>query len=162
MHKIHLGRGLRSVGTGAITEELFDNEDDGIVEEQSTDDVTANVWRYASTEDVYQDFKSQAALCLACDTKGVYGAMLRSGKVVRFTCELDGKKDVHMGVEYFLWKPVVDLLSDSIRGFELIQDADFDVKFACVLLPMGYNKRVTLYAAIREDYTVFTHSGEYR
>lgn len=167
MHKIHLGRGLRSVGTGAITEELFDDgdnddDDNGDVEEQSTDDVTANVWRYSSAEDVYQDFKSQAALCLACDMNGVYGAMLRSGKVVRFTCDLDGKKDVHMGVEYFLWKPVVDHLCDSIRGFELIQAEDFDLKFACVLLPIGYNNRVTLYAAIREDYTVFTHSGEYR
>jgi hypothetical protein len=161
MHKIHLGRGLRSVGTGAITEELLDNKDDYVEAEQSTDDVTANVWKYSSAENVYQDFRNQGALCLACDVNGVYGAMLRSGKVVWFTCDHDDKKDVHMGMEYFLWKPVVDHVSDSVRGFQMIEPEDFELKFACILLPIGYNKRVTLYAAIREDYTVFTQSGEY-
>ena len=64
-------------------------------------------------------------------------------------------------MEYFTWKPVVDNISDNPRGFELIQPNDFVVKFACVLLPMAYGRRTTLYAAIREDYTTFTESGEF-
>jgi hypothetical protein len=167
MKKIHLGRGLRAVGTGSLEEEqLHDDGDDNInvhgdadSSEQSTDDVRACVWKYANADEVYSDFKNQKALCLACDTNGVYGAILRSNKVVRFECNLNGRKEVIQGMDYFPWKPVVDNLSEFMRGFEMIEPDNFTVKFACVLLPMGYGKRLTLYAAIREDYTIFTGSG---
>jgi hypothetical protein len=80
---------------------------------------------------------------------------------VKFECDLNNKMEVIQGMEFFPWKPVVDNFSETMRGFEMIEPENFTIKFACVLLPMGYGRRLTLYAAIREDYTVFTASGEF-
>lgn len=163
MTKVHIARGLRAIGgTGAHgdDEELGEDSDqNGTTSEQSMDNVTNGVWAYSNADAVYDAVKNQDALCLACDANGVYGAMLRSRKVVKFICALDNKRAVAHGMEYFLWKPVVNTISENPRGFDLIQPDDFVVKFACVLLPLAYGKRVTLYAAIREDYTTFTGSG---
>ena len=162
--KVHLGRGLRAIGgTGADDDDegFGDDEDNVNAADQSTENVTDGIWTYASVDAVYDAVKNQDALCLACDMNGVYGAVLRSRRVVKFTCALDQKREVDQGMEYFTWKPVVDNISDNPRGFELIQPDDFVVKFACVLLPMAYGRRTTLYAAIREDYTTFTESGEF-
>ena len=164
MGKLHLGRGLRAVGPGTELAELTDDVAD-IDDEEEHDkqfaDVTDSIWRYADADEVYSDLKDQKAICLAGSSDGVYGAMLKSGKVVKFHCDLNGKKDVALGMDYLLWKPVVDIKSENPRGYELIRPAEFVVKFACVLLPLAYGKKLTLYAAIREDYAIFTASGTF-
>jgi len=56
------------------------------------------------------------------------------------------------GIEFFDWQPN-----------ELVEIEEECIYFSCVLLPLHtVNEGSTLYATIREDYTMLTGAGEFK
>ena len=153
LNRVHQKKGLRAIGTTMDGGEI--SEDDKVeyneIKEKEPD-VRDSYWAYPDPDIIFEDFKTNQPLCLICTKDGVFGAMLRTGIMVEF--DFDTKKSVVTvrDVEFFDWRP---------RGYVEAPDKQ-GISFSCVLLPLQLKEGNSVYAAIREDYTMFTGIGEFK
>jgi hypothetical protein len=147
---------------GTSLEKSDDDDDDDEKEycddDEKSLDVRSSHWKYKNVDEIYHDFKELKPLCLVCDREGTFGAILRTGQVVKFACNTMGTKAVFIRNMYFhRWAPVVEQDSKNPRGFVLL--SDFNIHYSCVLLPLQLNPGIAIYSGIREDYTMMDSLG---
>jgi hypothetical protein len=158
MKKAHQKKGLHSIGTS-----LEDCESD---EEYYDDDaeqplnVRNSHWKYKNVDEVYDDYRSQKPMCLVSDGDGTFGAILRTGQVVKFALNMQTKAVLIRGMHFLRWGPVVEQSSKNPRGFALLRE--FNVQYTFILLPLQLNKDVVIYSGIREDYAFMDATGDFR
>lgn len=77
--------------------------------------------------------------------------MIRTGKIVEF--DFPTKKSIVTvrNMEFFDWQPQ--------DRHELVKES---ISFSCVLLPLQIKEGTSVYAAIREDYTMLTGTGDFK
>jgi hypothetical protein len=173
MKKAHVKKGLHNIGTSLEDSDDDEKEsdddddksdDDGESGDSDDDekplDVRDSHWKYKNVDEVYHDFKKLKPLCLVCDRGGTFGAILRTGQVVKFACNTTGTKAFFVrGMHFHRWAPVVEQHSKNPRGFVLL--TDFVIHYSCVLLPLQLNPGNAIYSGIREDYTTMNSLGSF-
>lgn len=153
-------KALRAIGT------TIENSADLDEEYESDDDTGAfyshareSYWKYPNTDVVYLDHYDYKPLCLVFDGEN-YGAMVRDGTVVKFVRDQEIESVTIRGMVFQSWK--LDFDPDSISTSGKVYLHGFIVVHSCVLLPLHKKMaRKSLYAAIRDDYTMMDDSGTF-
>lgn len=147
MNRIHQKKGLRAIGTSMESDDALDEEDIG-----EKMDVRNSCWAYPDSDDIFRDYKTNQPLCLAYTKEGKYGALLRKGNMIEFDFLTKKSVLIIRGIEFFDWRPC-----------DLVEVERSSVVFSCILLPIPTIKDGTsLYAAVREDYTMLSGTGEFK
>jgi hypothetical protein len=148
--------GLRAVGASIGDDVLEEDEfdDDENPKNYSQD----SYWKYPNSELVHMDFNESKPLCLVCN--GVtYGVMIRNGTVVKFSLEDNTNVVEIRGMHFHSWNPDFDKENHLNRGFVLLDASEFNVLFSFVLLPLQLSSDKSIYAAVRNGYTMMDNSG---
>jgi hypothetical protein len=150
--------GLRAVGASIGDDVLEEDELDD--DENPTNFAQDSYWKYPNSESVHMDFNDSKPLCLVCD--GVtFGAMVRNGTVVKFSLDDTANVVEIRGMHFHSWHPDFDKENHLNRGFVLLDASEFNVLFSFVLLPLQLSSDKTIYAAVRDDYTMMDNSGNF-
>jgi hypothetical protein len=152
--------GLRAVGASIGDDDVLD-EDDFDDDENPTNFAQDRYWKYPNSDSVYMDFHDSKPLCLVCNG-GTYGAMIRNGTVVKFTLDVTSNVVEIRGMHFHSWNPDIDAKSHNNRGFVLLEASEFNVLFSFVLLPLQLSSDKSIYAAVRDDYTMMDNSGQFK
>jgi hypothetical protein len=152
--------GLRAVGASVTDDDTLD-EDELDDDENKTFFAQDSYWKYSNSESIYIDFNDSKPLCLVSNGES-YGAMIRNGKVVKFS--LDDKSNVLeiRGMHFHSWNPDFNKENYMDRGFVLLDASEFTVLFSFVLLPLQLSSDKSIYAAVRDDYTMMDSSGQFQ
>jgi hypothetical protein len=135
-------------------------EDELDDDENPTNFAQDSYWKYPNSESVHMDFNDSKPLCLVCD--GVtFGAMVRNGTVVKFSLDDTANVVEIRGMHFHSWHPDFDKNNHLNRGFVLLDASEFNVLFSFVLLPLQLSSDKSIYAAVRDDYTMMDNSGNF-
>ena len=136
------------MGSSMENDDLSNDEN---IDDKDIESVCNTYWAYPDENVVFNDFRNNQPLCLVCTNDGKYGAMICSGKIVNFDFPTNRSIVTVQGIEFFDWQPQ--------------NCGEFDkesISFSCVLLPLQVKEGTSVYAAIREDYTMLTENGEFK
>jgi hypothetical protein len=150
---------LRAVGASLVDDDASDDSD---FEDDDSEAFFAHdsYWKYPNSESVYMDYRDSKPLCLVSNGD-TYGAMIRSGQVVKFLLDDSFKVVDIREMQFHFWKPDYDKDSHETRGFVLLDATKFTVLFSCVLLPLKLSEDKCIYSAVRDDYTMMDQSGAF-
>lgn len=86
--------------------------------------------------------------------------MLRDGRVVLFACDTEIEAVTIRGMVFRHWKPAFDPDNKATQGLVIVDQ--FTVVYSCVMLPLAAKQtRLSLYAAVRDDYTMMDVAGTF-
>jgi hypothetical protein len=151
--------GLRAVGASMEDDDVSD-ESDFEDDENTTFFAQESFWKYPNSESVYVDYHESKPLCLVFNGN-TYGAMIRTGKVVKFLLDDTFNVVEIREMHFHSWKPDFDKHSRVNRGLVLLDASQFSVLFSCVLLPLKLSNDRCIYSAVRDDYTMMDRSGAF-
>lgn len=159
LNRVHQKKALRAIGAtlqdvALDSDFLPDNEDATFYSH-----APGSYWKYPNHRDVSQDHYEYKPLCLVFNGE-TYGAMLLDGSVVKFLCDVEIKAVTVRGMVFRYWKPTFEADNKATNGLVIMDQ--FTVVYSCVMLPLASkNTRLSLYAAVRDDYTMMDETGAF-